>query len=236
MKQPRRVEVWDLPVRVFHWAIVVLVVGAFVTAKLGKMDLHLWCGASILALVLFRLAWGFLGNRHARFIGFAYGPLAGLRYLRDWLRPARDPARRHYLGHNPVGGWMVFVLLALLLWQATIGLFANDDILFDGPLRKYVSDATSATLTSWHKRGEWVFYVLIGLHVLAVLGYLVLHHENLIRPMVTGRKTVEPGIRPADATSGGLEDEATAGRSSLVLALLVLAIALGAVIALVKLA
>ena len=232
MKQPRRIEVWDLPVRLFHWLIVILVVCSFVTAKLGNMDLHLWSGAGILALVLFRLIWGFVGNRYARFASFAYGPVAGLRYLRDWLRRPTDRNRRHYLGHNPVGGWMVFALLALLAWQATIGLFANDDILFDGPLRKYVSDETSAQLTSWHHRGEWVFYVLIALHVLAVLGYAVLRRENLVGPMFTGRKAIEPEVRPVDEPT----DEAGAGRPSLVLALVIFAITFGAVIAVVKLA
>ncbi|MDX2225070.1 MAG: cytochrome b/b6 domain-containing protein [Rhodospirillaceae bacterium] len=228
MKQPRRVEVWDLPVRVFHWAIVILVVVSFISAKLGKMELHLWSGAGVLALVLFRLVWGFIGNPYARFASFAYGPVAAIGYLRDWLRRPHDPQRRHYLGHNPVGGWMVFVLLALLLWQATIGLFANDDILFDGPLRKHVSDATTATLTSWHKRGEWIFYGLVGMHVAAVLGYLVLRRENLVGPMFTGRKAIEPEVRPVD--------EAPAKRPSLVLALIVLAITWGGVIAVIKLA
>jgi len=224
----RRVAVWDLPVRLFHWAIVVLVVVSVVTAKLGRMDLHLWSGGAILALVAFRLVWGFVGGGYARFARFLYGPPAGLAYLRDWLRRPDHPARRHYLGHNPIGGWMVLLLLALLAAQATSGLFATDDILFDGPLRKYVSEATSAKLTTWHRYGEKALYICVGLHVAAVLGYLLLRRENLIKPMLTGDKLVPPGHVPAD--------EASAGRPRLVLALVILAVTFGAVTALLKLA
>jgi cytochrome b len=194
----RRVEVWDLPVRVFHWAVVVLVVISFITAKLGRMDLHLWSGATILALVLFRIVWGFVGGGYASFRRFLYGPVAGVVYLRDWLRAPGHPERRHYLGHNPVGGWMVFVLLFVLLAQAASGLFATDDILFDGPLRKYVSEATSAKLTTWHHRGQWVFFALVGLHVLAVIAYIVLRRENLVGPMFSGWKSLGEGAKAVD--------------------------------------
>jgi len=224
----RRVAVWDLPVRLFHWLLVLLVIGAVVTVKLGRMDQHLYFGVAILALVAFRLVWGFVGGGYARFAAFLYGPVAAIHYLRDWLRPANHPDRRHYLGHNPVGGWMVFVLLALLGGQAVLGLFANDDILFDGPLRKYVSDATSAKMTYWHHLGENILYACVGLHVAAVVGYLVLRKENLVGPMVTGVKLVDPARRPVD--------EAPASRPRLVLALAIVAIAAGAAIALVKLA
>lgn len=207
---------------------MLLVIGAVVTAKRGWMDQHLFFGVAILTLVAFRLVWGFLGGGYARFAAFLYGPGAAIGYLRDWTRPANHPERRHYLGHNPVGGWMVFALLALLGGQAVLGLFANDDILFDGPLRKYVSDATSARMTYWHHLGENVLYVCVGLHVAAVIGYLVLRKENLVGPMLTGVKQVDPAHPPVD--------EAPASRPRLVVALVVFAIAAGAAIALVKLA
>ena len=226
----RRVQVWDLPTRLFHWLIVLLVITSVVTAKLGGPWLrwHLASGATILTLVAFRLVWGFVGGGYARFRRFAYGPLAGLRYLRDWLRPPGHPERRHYLGHNPVGGWMVFLLLALLAAQAASGLFATDDILFDGPLRKYVSESTSAKLTTWHHRAQWVFFALVGLHVLAVIGYMVLRKENLIRPMFTGWKSLGEGARAVD--------EQPRHHSRLGLAAAILAVTALAVTALVKLA
>lgn len=224
----RRVAVWDLPVRLFHWVLVLLVIGAVVTAKLGYMDQHLFFGVAILALVGFRLVWGFVGGGYARFAAFLYGPAAAIHYLRDWLRPANHPERRHYLGHNPVGGWMVLALLALLGGQAVLGLFANDDILFDGPLRKYVSDAASARMTHWHHLGEKLLYACVGLHVAAVIGYLALRKENLIGPMLSGVKLLDPAHPPVDETP--------ASRPRLVLACAILAIAAGAAIALVKLA
>jgi cytochrome b len=236
VKQSRRIEVWDLPVRFFHWAIVVLVVVSFVTAKLddklwpsflpGQMQCHLLSGATILALVLFRIVWGVVGGGHASFRRFLYGPVAGFVYVRDWLRRPDHPERRHYLGHNPVGGWMVFVLLALLLAQATAGLFATDDILFDGPLRKYVSEETSKTITAWHHRAQWAFYLLVGLHVLAVIAYMVLRRENLVGPMFTGRKSLTDGARAVDEGAGR--------RASLMLAIVILAVTAAAVTALVK--
>lgn len=183
----RRILVWDLPVRLFHWLLVMLVVVSFVTGELGGtwMQIHLWSGYTILGLLLFRLVWGVIGGHHARFSSFVRGPNAVLRYARTlWDRSAP----RH-LGHNPLGGWSVLAMLLLLLFQVATGLFANDDIFTQGPLYPWVGKATSDFLTEIHEVNQGVLLALICVHVAAVLSYLVIKHENLIGPMITGRKS-----------------------------------------------
>jgi cytochrome b len=182
----RPIQVWDLPTRVFHWLLVTLVVASFVSVKIGGvwMQYHVWSGYAVLGLLIFRMAWGFAGGRHARFSAFVRGPGVVLRYTRCLLQPE---APRH-LGHNPLGGWSVLAMLLALSVQAVTGLFANDDIFTEGPLYPWVSKATSDWLTHIHKLNQGVILLLVGVHVMAVLFYLIMKHENLIQPMFTGRK------------------------------------------------
>lgn len=185
-KSVRQIRVWDLPTRMFHWLLVTLVAVSFVTGKIGGawMPYHIWSGCAILGLLVFRLAWGFVGGRHARFSAFVRAPGAVLRYTRTLLQPE---APRH-LGHNPLGGWSVLAMLLALLVQAVTGLFANDDIFTEGPLYPWISKATSDWLTHIHKLNQGVVLLLAGVHVMAVLFYLIMKHKNLILPMFTGRK------------------------------------------------
>ena len=182
----RPILVWDLPTRLFHWLLVTLVIAAFVTGKIGGfwMPYHMWNGTVILGLLVFRLAWGFVGGRYARFSAFVLGPGAVFHYVRTMLH--RDAPK--HLGHNPLGGWSVLAMLATLLVQAATGLFANDDIFVEGPLYLWVSKATSDWLTHLHILNQEVILLLVGVHVMAVLFYLIVKHENLIRPMFTGQK------------------------------------------------
>lgn len=190
---PRTIRVWDLPTRVFHWALAALVTGMILTAWQGKLDLHMTLGQVVLSLVLFRLIWGFVGNRHARFADFVAGPMAGLRYLGTLFgRPGPQ-----YLGHNPVGGWAVLAMLALLALQAGTGLFTSDDIVSDGPLYSKVSSSTSALLSTIHRQAVWVLLAVIAVHLLANLFYLLIKNENLVTPMITGRKTAAPASTDA---------------------------------------
>ncbi|HKE43964.1 MAG TPA: cytochrome b/b6 domain-containing protein [Steroidobacteraceae bacterium] len=179
--------IWDLPLRVFHWLLALAVLGAWVTYKLGTQAFgwHCWFGYACLVLVGFRLAWGFVGPRYARFANFLRGPGAAWRYARDWLSP-RSIA---HLGHNPLGGWMVMVLLALVAAEGVTGLYANDEIFNTGPLYGYVSDAASDRLSGWHRLLADALWYAIGLHVIAVSAYYVLRGENLVGPMITGRKS-----------------------------------------------
>jgi cytochrome b len=194
------IYVWDLPTRLFHWLTVGLVTTSFVTGEMGGnwMVLHMRCGYTLLTLLLFRLVWGFAGGQHARFAAFVRGPAAVWRYATSLLR--HDASR--YLGHNPMGGWSVLAMLAALLLQATTGLFANDDIFTEGPLYPLVSKATSDFLTGVHLVNQGLILALIGLHLGAVLFYWVVKRDNLILPMVTGRKSW-PVAAPASANPVG---------------------------------
>jgi cytochrome b len=186
------VQVWDWPVRLFHWSIVVLAVVAVISAKLGgnAMVWHLRAGFAILALVLFRILWGFAGSRHARFASFLRGPRPILDYLRSTAK-GRHPVS---IGHNPLGGWSVVALLAVLLIQATTGLFANDDIATDGPLVKFITKDLSDTFTRFHHLNVWALGGLVALHLSAVAFHLLVVKENLVRPMVHGKKRLHRSL------------------------------------------
>jgi cytochrome b len=180
------VRVWDLPTRIFHWLLVTLVAASFAAGKAGgnAMIYHEWCGEAILALLIFRIVWGFIGSAPSRFGTFLAGPSTVFRYALTLLRRDED----HHLSHNPLGGWSVMAMLLILLIQAGTGLFANDDIFIEGPLYAWVSKATSDRLTSVHRLNHDVIIILVAVHVAAVLFHLVYKKENLIRPMITGMK------------------------------------------------
>ena len=148
------------------------------------MTYHEYSGVAILVLVLFRIAWGFVGSAESRFRAFVHGPSAVMRYASTLFQ--RGSAR--HLGHNPMGGWSVLLLLVSLFIQAVTGLFANDDILTEGPLFDLVSKATSDWLTRIHHLNQTVLLVLILIHLGAILFYLFYKRENLITPMITGYK------------------------------------------------
>ena len=174
------VRIWDLPVRLFHWSLVLLVPALWWTAENDRMDLHILLGEIMLGLILFRLLWGLLGGSTARFSGFVRGPRAILRYLRG---------RGSVFGHNPIGGWSVVLMLLALSVQTGLGLFASDeDGIHYGPLSRHMPDLDSAhELAERHESFFWVIVGLIALHVLAILYYLVVKRDNLVAPMVTGR-------------------------------------------------
>ena len=183
-------KVWDPWVRLTHWLLVLSVAGAWATRKLPGdwFQWHTWLGFSTLVLVVTRLAWGFVGTRHARFGQFVRGPRATWRYARGLLA-GRDVST---VGHNPLGALMVLALLGLLLAQACTGLFASDADIFEfGPLSAYVSQTLSRSLTGWHQEIAATMLWFIGLHVIAVLSYLLVKRENLIWPMITGRKPAQ---------------------------------------------
>jgi cytochrome b len=179
-------QVWDWPVRLFHWALVAAFIGAFVTNRLGVrfFTYHVWCGYAVIALVTFRILWGFFGTRHARFANFVQGPIGVLRYL----SAAGRGRRTHYAGHNPLGALMVLTLLLALGAQASVGLFANDEIFNVGPLYGFVSKTISLQLTSLHRKIFYWIAAAAALHVAAVIIHVVVKREGLIRAMITGGK------------------------------------------------
>ncbi len=182
------VPVWDVPVRLFHWSLVALVITLWLTSQskwLYNIDIHFYCGYAVLILLIFRILWGFFGSKYARFEDFVCGIPTALNYATGLFKP---PAIR-CVGHNPLGSWSVILLLGVLLVEVVTGLFASDDIITDGPLRKWVVYETSRFLTTVHRLGfNWVLLTLIVLHLSAIFFYLLVKRENLVRPMITGWK------------------------------------------------
>lgn len=187
------IYVWDLPVRLFHWLLVAAIIGLFVTGKLGGnwMEWHKLIGFFTLGLVAFRILWGLVGSEYARFASFVRGPGAILAYLRGSLSGGGVAGAKPYLGHNPLGALSVLALLAVVLFQAVSGLFADDDILMRGPYANAVSGAISAQLTKLHKLNADLILVLVGLHLAAIAFYFFVKKENLVKPMLNGRKVAD---------------------------------------------
>ena len=220
------VRVWDLPVRLFHWLLVISIATSWATAELGWMRVHFLSGYTILTLLLFRLGWGIVGSYPARFATFVRGPRAALEHLRELrLPPDRVPP---VLGHNPLGGWMVVALLLVLLVQAGSGLFTSDDIMVDGPLVDLASSAAVKAMSTTHRLLFKLIFVLVATHVAVVAAYLVIRRENLIRPMITGHKTVPAGMEVEGPGEGAAE------HSGLLPAALVLGIAVTLVVLLLR--
>lgn len=198
--QPTQVRVWDLPTRTFHWVLAACVIGSIVSAKIGgnAMVWHFRLGYVVFTLLAFRVLWGLVGGRWSRFASFIYAPATTLRYLRGQSRADEH----HEVGHNPLGAFSVFGLLAILAAQIGTGLFADDEISNTGPLIKFVSGATSSLLTSWHKTyGQWLIITLVLLHIAAIVYYLVRKRQNLVRPMLVGDKPLAPDV-PASVDTG----------------------------------
>lgn len=180
-----------MPTRLFHWLVVVLVVAAYATSRLNWMDWHVRIGEALLALVLFRLLWGFFGSETARFHSFLKAPAAAWQHLRHLFRRDADLQ----VGHNSAGGWMVLLLLALLLGETLSGLYVNNDVADDGPLTQWVPAAIANAITALHTILWDALLAAVALHVLAIAVYAVAKGHNLLRPMLTGRKRLPERIR-----------------------------------------
>ncbi len=197
----RKIRIWDLPTRIFHWALAAGVIGSVVTAKIGgnAMVWHFRFGYLILTLLVFRFVWGLVGGHWSRFATFIYSPATLLRYLRGHARPEEHLD----VGHSPLGAGSVFALLAILTLQVGTGLFADDEIANAGPLVRFVSSATSSLASGWHKNfGQWLIIALVVLHLGAIAFYRFRRGRDLVRPMLTGDKMLA-GRVPASADGAG---------------------------------
>ncbi len=191
------IRLWDLPLRLFHWLLVIAVTTAIVTGELGGewMVWHGRAGLTILGLVVFRLVWGVIGSTYARFLSF----------VPTWPKVrAYVSGQWRGVGHNPLGALSVFALLGLLAVQVTTGLFSSDDISFNGPWFNFIDEALASRLGGLHKQIANILLWLLGLHVLAIGFYLHFKRENLVKPMVTGWKEVKADEVHSTATNGGL--------------------------------
>jgi cytochrome b len=174
--------VWDVPVRVFHWLLVLSIIGSYVTAKLGTewIPWHRRFGYFMIGMLIFRLIWGLIGPRHARFANFIRGPRSMLRYLKGGI---------HNVGHNPLGAGMVVVMLLLLLVQVTTGLFSTDDIVWTGPYFPSVSHDLAEKLTAIHHLNFKFIEAAIVLHLGAIAYYHFVKKERLVPAMFHGGKS-----------------------------------------------
>lgn len=180
------IRVWDLPIRLFHWLLVLCIAGSLISVNLGgnAIEWHAYFGYSVLTLLIFRFIWGFVGSKHARFSSFMPTRLAILNYLQG-----RSP---RILGHNPIGALSVFALLFVLSVQVITGLFVDDEIAFQGPLAKYVPNFIVSFLSEIHEGNQVIIYTLIAIHISAIWFYKKYKGENLIKPMLTGDKEIDP--------------------------------------------
>jgi len=191
-------KVWDLPTRLFHWLLLVVLVTSYVSVHLADgphsrfwMNLHLASGETALGLLLFRLIWGVLGSETARFASFLRSPKLALHHLATLRQKEPD----NQVGHNAAGGWMVVVMLLLIAVQVGTGLFSNDDGSTEGPLAGLVSKATSDLLSRIHDFNINLLIAAVALHVLAIIVYARLKGHRLLPPMITGKKRLPAATR-----------------------------------------
>ena len=197
----KEVKVWDIGTRVFHWLLVTAFCLSGYSAFQDKFgiyaDMHLWSGFSILVLVVWRFLWGFIGSETARFSSFLVSPKAAATYVKG----LRSKDGKLHLGHNPLGGYSVFLMLFVLLVQAVLGLYASDGMFFSGPLADEAVDTPFGSMTSVHETLGYILFGLVGLHLCAILFYALVQRVNLVWPMITGKmaysEEVKVRIRPA---------------------------------------
>jgi cytochrome b len=186
----RAILVWDFPTRLFHWLTAALIAVAYITYLLGWMNWHAVAGDAALTLIAFRLLWGFFGSQTARFARFVAAPRAALAHLRQIFR--REPDRQ--VGHNAAGGWMVLLLLALVLGEALSGIYVQNDVANQGPLSEITPARIANAITASHRIFWDALLGAILLHILAIIVYAAAKGQDLVRPMVTGRKILPPGV------------------------------------------
>jgi cytochrome b len=202
----RKILVWDLPTRLFHWLIVALVPAAYATSRLNSMTPHLWVGEALLALLVFRVLLGFFGSETSRFANFLATPRTAVHHLAHLF--GREPDQQP--GHNPAGGWMVVSILLLLFAEVLTGIYINNDVADEGPLTESVPVSVANAITALH----WIIWdailAAVGLHVLAIMVYAIVKRQNLVLPMVTGWKTL-PATSPRPRVTGLLRAAALLG-------------------------
>ncbi len=188
-------RVWDAPTRLFHWAIVLLVLTSFASVEANWMQVHLLSGYTVLTLLLFRLIWGFVGSDTARFRQFVGSPVKALQSLRSFRQRGPDTQ----VGHNPAGGWMVVVMLLLLGVQVLSGLFNTEEYgaayAAAGPLVQFVSKQTASLAGDVHAINFYLLAGVIVLHIAAIGAYARFKQHNLVRPMITGVKRLPAATR-----------------------------------------
>ena len=193
MTEAERPLVWDWPLRLWHWLLALTLAGSWLTAELGfdYREWHMRLGYGALGLIVFRLCWGVLGNRYARFPSWWPAPRRLLTYLRELGSGAPGEATA---GHTPLGGLAAWALLSLVTVQAVTGLFVDDDILYIGPYKDAVSGSWQRWLNGLHHSNfDWLL-AMIALHLLAIAAYRVFKKQRLVSAMISGRASVPAAL------------------------------------------
>ena len=182
---PLRQPVWDLPVRLVHWLLAALIAFSWWSVHNHHTDWHIWSGCAILTLLIFRFLWGFFGSSTARWTSFVRGPRTIFSYMRGrWVG----------IGHNPLGALSVLALFLAVAVQVGLGLFAQDhDATSYGPLNFLVGYDTGKAVSEVHEAVFNVILALVALHLAAILYYRFVRHDNLVTPMITGRRSFDGG-------------------------------------------
>ncbi len=191
--------IWDLPLRIFHWLLVVCIAGAWYTSKQDNdmIDLHLIFGYVTLGLIVFRILWGFIGTTHSRFSQFVPTPSKLIKYIKTFNT---NDNTQHHAGHNPMGSLMVLFMLVIILLQALSGLVMNDDIFTTGPYNGALDESIEAILVFIHRNSFNVIIGAIVMHLLAIAFYKISKKQSLVKPMITGKKS-EPAVTKKDSIS-----------------------------------
>lgn len=186
MSKFQKILIWDFPTRLFHWLLTLCIVAQWLTSELGGdlMDWHFVIGYFTLGLILFRLVWGFIGPKHARFNQFLVSPNKLIQYLKT-LRRGNAP---NYVGHNPIGGLIVPLIIVVIGLQVISGLFASDDVFYSGPYMASISAESQALMDWLHSQTFDVITVIIVIHILALLWHRFIAKHHLISAMFTGKK------------------------------------------------
>lgn len=185
-----KVKVWDIYIRTFHWLLLICILVSFISVRLDEMDIHFISGHCILALIIFRLIWGVVGSSTALFSNFIKGPGTILGYLKN---PDSEKFRR-MIGHSPIAALSVIAMLVVISVQVGTGLISDDEILLQGPLAKYVSGDMSYQATTYHGINAKLIIGLIVLHLAAITFYRFIKKDDIVKPMITGRKRVSDEI------------------------------------------
>lgn len=197
MSETARHRVWDAPTRIVHWLLAVGVAFQYLSGefRLVPMQWHYAIGYTLLGLLLFRLAWGFVGSDSARFARFFHGPAAMARYARNMFSPSGQVERT--AGHNPLGAWSALAMLACLLVQSVTGLWTTDDILEQGPRVEGASAALVEAMSTIHRANQKLLLGLVVLHLVAVAWHAWLLRQDLVRAMFDGKKVLDadPALR-----------------------------------------
>jgi cytochrome b len=185
-----QIQVWDLPIRLFHWSLVASVFYSWFSVDvLENMEHHFYAGYTVITLLLFRLVWGFIGSSYARFRSFIFTPKEIIEYAKHLFSTSTPNETAYTHGHNPLGSVSVIAMLLVLLTQAGLGLFSSDDYYF-GPLSGLVDTSTMGWLSQLHSLNSNVVFGIISLHITAIAYYKFRKNQGLTKTMITGRRSL----------------------------------------------